>query len=121
MNLSESKPIFIQIKHWVEDHVLRGDWGAGYQLPSVREMSAKFRVNANTIVRTYEHLAFEGTIYSVRGVGYFVGDGARQSVIERRRKEFFEEQLPSFLRQLDVLDIDKEDIIRQIRQKYEDK
>ena len=38
MKLSDNKPVFLQIKAWIEDHILRGEWRAGEQLPSVREL-----------------------------------------------------------------------------------
>ena len=89
MNLSESKPVFIQIKQWIEDHILKGEWTTGYQIPSIREMSGKFRVNSNTIVRTYEKLEAEGSVYSIRGVGFFVTKDARDKIMEYRRSDFF--------------------------------
>ena len=48
---------------------MRGEWPAGTQLPSVRELSVEFGVNANTVVRTYERLVFDASVRSVRGVG----------------------------------------------------
>lgn len=119
MILSESKPVFIQIKQWIEDHILKGEWTADYQIPSIREMSGKFRVNSNTIVRTYEKLEAEGSVYSVRGVGYFVTGDARDKIMEYRRRDFFQEELPSFLHQIDVLDIDYNIIIKRIKDENE--
>ncbi len=110
MKLSDSRPIFTQIMAWVEDNILRGDWQPGYQLPSVREMSGRFTVNNNTIVRTYEHLTLSGTIYSQRGVGYFVSPDARESILSRRREEFYSDILPYFINQIEVLGISPDEI-----------
>ncbi len=115
MELKNNQPIFIQIKEWVEDNILSGRWSIGHPLPSVREMSTKFRVNTNTIVRTYEHLVFDGTIRSVKGVGFFVADGACQSIRQRRRDTFFNELLPLCIRQMQLLNISPEEIITIIR------
>ncbi len=119
MILSDSKPVFIQIKQWVEDHILKGEWTADYQIPSIREMSGKFRVNSNTIVRTYEKLEAEGSVYSVRGVGYFVTKDARNKIMEYRRSNFYKEDLPAFLHQIDVLNIDYKEIIKIIKDENE--
>lgn len=116
MKLSDSRPIFAQIMAWVEDNILRGDWQPGFQLPSVREMSAKFTVNNNTIVRTYEHLTLAGTIYSQRGVGYFVAPGARDAIMARRREEFYSDTLPHFINQIEVLGISPDEIASVIKQ-----
>lgn len=119
MNLSDSKPVFIQIKQWIEDHILKGEWTADYQIPSIREMSGKFRVNSNTIVRTYEKLEAEGSVYSIRGVGFFVTKDARHKIMEYRRRDFFKEELPAFIHQIDVLDIDYNDIIKLLKDEKE--
>lgn len=111
MELKDNQPVFLQIKEWVEDNILSGRWSIGHQLPSVREMSAQFRVNTNTIVRTYEHLGFDGTIRSVKGVGFFVADGACESIRNRRRETFFNDLLPLCIRQMKLLQISPEEII----------
>lgn len=115
MDLKATQPVFIQIKEWVEDNILSGSWSIGHQLPSVREMSARFRVNNNTIVRAYEHLVFDGTITSTKGVGFFVAEGALQSISGRRRKLFFDELLPLCIKQMQLLEISPDDIIEIIR------
>lgn len=115
MILNDSKPVFIQIKQWIEDHILSEEWSPDFQIPSIREMSGKFRVNTNTIVRTYEKLEAEGSVYSVRGVGYFVSKDSRMKILENRQKEFYQDLLPAFLHQVDVLKINKDEIIKLLQ------
>ena len=112
MKLSDNKPVFLQIKAWIEDHILRGEWRAGEQLPSVRELSVRFGVNANTVVRTYERLLFDGSVRSVRGVGFFVADNARDAVVARRREEFYAETLPAFVEQMELLGVGMQEVAR---------
>ena len=108
MKLSDNKPVFLQIKAWIEDHILRGEWRAGEQLPSVRELSVRFGVNANTVVRTYERLLF---------VGFFVADNARDAVVARRREEFYAETLPAFVEQMELLGVDMQEVARAYEEK----
>ena len=115
MNLNDSKPVFLQIKQWIEDHILDEEWKKDFQITSIREMIVNFRVNANTIVRTYEKLEAEGTVYSIRGVGYFVSENSRNKILENRQKEFYQDILPSFLHQVKVLKIDKDEIIKILK------
>ena len=112
MIANDSKPVFLQIKSWIEDHILRGVWSAGVQLPSVRELAAEFGVNPNTVARTYERLTLDGTTTSVRGVGYFVAEQAFDNIIARRRKEFYDSALPSFVEQMHLLGITPEEITK---------
>ncbi|MCI5717102.1 MAG: GntR family transcriptional regulator [Alistipes sp.] len=112
MKFSDNKPVFLQIKVWIEDHILRGEWSAGTQLPSVRELSVRFGVNANTVVRTYERMLFDGSVRSVRGVGFFVADDARDMVVARRREEFYSETLPAFVEQMELLGVGMQEVTR---------
>ncbi len=109
--LSDNKPVFIQIKEWIEQHILRGEWAVDHQLPSVRELSAQFGVNPNTIARTYERLTIEETTYSARGVGYFVAVNAKERIEARRREEFYREEMPRFMEQMTLLGITLEEFI----------
>ena len=108
---NDATPIFLQIKRWIEDHILRGEWSAETQLPSVRELAAEFGVNPNTVARTYERLTLEETVRSVRGVGFFVSDNAKETIVSRRREEFIKQSLPSFIEQMMLLDVKPEEII----------
>lgn len=112
MKFSDNKPVFLQIKAWIEDHIMRGEWSAGTQLPSVRELSVRFGVNANTVVRTYERMLFDGSVRSVRGVGFFVADDARDMVVARRREEFYSETLPAFVEQMELLGVGMQEVTR---------
>ena len=111
MKTTDSRPIFIQIKSWIEDKILAGKLGEDEQLPSVRELSVEFNVNPNTIVRTYERLNVDGTIYSVRGVGFFVSPDAKKAIVSRRRIEFDSVTLPAFVHNMDILGVSIEEIV----------
>ena len=93
MITNDNKPLFLQIKAWIEDHILRDEWQSGSQLPSVRELSAEFEVNPNTIARTYERLTLDGTVRSAKGVGFFVAEEAKSAIIKQRKEEFYNEQM----------------------------
>ena len=116
VKFSGNKPVFLQIKAWLEDHILRGEWNAGMQLLSVRELSVRFGVNANTVVRTYERMLFDGSVRSVRGVGFFVADDARDMIVARRREEFYSETLPAFVEQMELLGVG----MQEVAQAYEE-
>ena len=113
MITNDNKPLFLQIKAWIEDHILRDEWQSGSQLPSVRELSAEFGVNPNTIARTYERLTLDGTVRSARGVGFFVAEEAKSVIIKQRKEEFYNEQMPAFIQQMQLLGITPNEIQEQ--------
>ena len=118
--IKDGKPVYIQVKEWIENRIIKGVWKTGDQLPSLRELSAEFRVNQNTIVRTYEAIVHDGTAYSVRGMGYYVSDCALESILKRRRQEFYNSTLPRFLNQMSALGIDPVEIAKDYFLKLKD-
>ena len=113
MITNDNKPLILQIKAWIEDHILRDEWQSGSQLPSVRELSAEFGVNPNTLARTYERLPLDGTVRSARGVGFFVAEEAKSAIIKQRKEEFYNEQMPAFIQQMQLLGITPDEIQEQ--------
>ena len=98
-------------------NVYCGEWGTATQLPSVRELSVRFGVNANTVVRTYERMLFDGSVRSVRGVGFFVADDAHNMIVARRREEFYSETLPTFVEQMELLGVSMQEVAKAYDEK----
>lgn len=105
MNFKETKSIYLQIADRIADEILQGKYGEGERIPSVREYAAEVEVNVNTMVRSYERLQQEGIIFNRRGLGYFVADGAKDTIRKRQRNEFVEETLPELFATMDRLGI----------------
>ena len=45
----------------------------------MNELSGRLGVNANTVVKAYRDLSVVGILYSLRGKGVFVKDGANEA------------------------------------------
>lgn len=105
MEFNANKAIYLQISDALCERILSGELKSEDRIPSVREYGADVGVNPNTVMRTYEKLTQEEIIYNKRGIGYFVSPDAREKVLEAKRKEFFENDLPSFRRKMELLGI----------------
>ena len=67
-------PIYRQVMDQVRYQILAGVIRQSEQLPSVRDMSAKLKVNPMTISKAYAYLEMEGLIDRRRGVGLFAAE-----------------------------------------------
>ncbi|MDR3217982.1 MAG: GntR family transcriptional regulator [Dysgonamonadaceae bacterium] len=103
MEFKETQAIFLQIATYVCEQILLGRWSEGDRILSVREMGAALEVNPNTVIRTYEFLQNKEIIFNKRGVGYFINENAEQKIIEFRRKEFLEQELPLIFKNMKLL------------------
>lgn len=105
MEFHELKPIYKQIIDTIGERVLTCQWKEGERVPSVRDFAAELGVNPNTVMRAYEYLQRNNIIQNSRGIGNFVCANARKMIMEMRKTDFINNQLPTVFRQIDILGI----------------
>ena len=72
-----SVPLNDQIKEQIRLAVATGVLRPGEQLPTVREIAGRLRVNPNTMARAYRELQMEGLLTARQGSGTFVSENAK--------------------------------------------
>lgn len=115
MEFNGNKSIYLQICDEICERILSGELVPDTRIASVREYGAEIGVNPNTVMRSYEKLTNEGIIYNRRGIGYFIGQNARDIVLEAMKKDFMENELPQIIKKMALLGIKAEDL--QINEK----
>jgi GntR family transcriptional regulator len=110
MEFKNIKGIYLQIADNISEKVLLGTYMPGGKIPSVRDLANEMGVNPNTVMRTYNELQARNIIDNKRGLGYYVQDQAASIILEWKKKEFFEYELPLIVRQTKVLKISFEEL-----------
>ena len=110
MTFNNEKAIYVQMADRLCDEILAGTYKDDDRIPSVREYAVMLEVNTNTAVKAYDELARANIIYNKRGLGYFVTPGAKEQILQARKKEFMDDKLPEFFRQMRLLGISKEEV-----------
>ncbi|WP_455538306.1 MocR-like pyridoxine biosynthesis transcription factor PdxR [Terrisporobacter sp.] len=72
LTINDDKPIYIQIKKYLEDMISKGLLPHNSKLPSTRELSLILNVSRNSIISAYDELKSQGIIYSISSKGTFV-------------------------------------------------
>ena len=116
MTFSNDKAIYLQIADRLCDEILAGTYKDDDRIPSVREYAVLLEVNTNTAVKAYDELARANIIYNKRGLGYFVTKGAQKQILKERKKEFMKERLPELFRQMRLMEISMDDIVKEWEQ-----
>lgn len=111
MEFNGNKSIYLQICDEICERILSGDLAPDSRIPSVREYGAEIGVNPNTVMRSYEKLTSEAIIFNRRGIGYFISQDARETVLEAQRREFLENELPAILKRMKLLGLEPKDIL----------
>jgi hypothetical protein len=58
----------------IQDKVARGEWPAGFKLPTPRELAVQYGVSPATIRKATDNLQLLGVLEGHQGVGVFVAD-----------------------------------------------
>jgi len=111
VEFTNRQAIYLQIADYVCDRILSVKWPAGEKIISIRELAVHLAVNPNTVMRAYEYLQQQGVIFNKRGIGYFVTETAAETIREIRRKRFFEQDLPEFIKKIKELGLDFETVM----------
>ena len=105
MEFKNKQAIYLQIADYVCDQILSGKWSAGEKIISIRDLAIKLEVNLNTVSRAYERLQQQDVIFIKRGMGHFVDETAPDKIREIRRQNFFAQDLPEFVKKVQMLGI----------------
>jgi|SRR5688500_14611687 GntR family transcriptional regulator len=91
---NDSQPIYRQLRDLVVAMILDRVLNEGDPLPSVRQVSAEYRVNPLTVLKSFQQLVDEQLVEKKRGRGMFVKTGARDLLLQGERQKFLTEQWP---------------------------
>ncbi|MDR2804527.1 MAG: GntR family transcriptional regulator [Dysgonamonadaceae bacterium] len=124
MEFKETQAIYLQIGDYVCEQILLGARNEGDRLLSVRELGVALEVNPNTVMRTYDFLQNKEIIFNKRGVGYFVAENAKEKILDYRKKQFMEQDLPLLFKNIHLLGMKWNEIEREYEnylKQYENK
>ena len=120
IDFNSSKPIFSQLADELEDAILKGSLPEESRIPSITELAASLRINPATALKGVNLLVDSGTVYKKRGVGMFVSEGARTSIMKARRTVFFEDNIKPLLSEAKQLNINRDELMEMINRGYEE-
>ncbi|MDO3409397.1 GntR family transcriptional regulator [Saccharibacillus sp. CPCC 101409] len=116
IHFDENRPIFQQIAERVEDDILNGTYGEEDQIVSTTQFSRMFQINPATVVKGFALLVNEDIIYKKRGLGMYVAAGAKEKIMGKRRKRFYNDLVVKLLEEAEKLQLTKEDVVAMIQQ-----
>lgn len=76
INPQSNVAVFAQIENEVRFAIASGQLKPGDKLPAVRAVAERLDLNPNTVAKAYRDLEIMGLVYSRRGTGIFIREGA---------------------------------------------
>lgn len=92
--------------------ILDGTLAEGEALPSVRTVASEFHLNPITVSKSYQALVDDGLVEKRRGLGMFVCEGARKSLVKSERDKFLNDEWPAMLNRIEQLGLKVEDLLK---------
>lgn len=108
---NDSQPIYWQLKERTVAMILDGTLKEGDALPSVRTVAAELQLNPITVSKSYQALVDEGVVEKRRGLGMYVCEGARGTLVASERDKFLNEEWPAMLQRIEQLGLDPQALL----------
>lgn len=113
---NEKEPVYLQIVRYVKQQVVVGNLKPGDPIPSRREMAVNLKVNPNTVQKAYKEMEDMSIINTARNYQSTITNDSE--IIARIRQNLITESLDSFIENMKAINVDKEEIIDIIKDRY---
>ncbi len=108
---NDKQPIYRQLRDMVAERIMDGSFPEGEAIPSVRQVSADYKINHLTVGKAYQQLVDEGLLEKRRGLGMFVTVGACCALTSNEKQQFIDEEVSAFLERAKVLGMDTQEVV----------
>jgi GntR family transcriptional regulator len=116
INPSDStKPLFVQIRELIEDQIVNDQLKEGDQAPSTNQLVNFYKINHATVSKGITQLVDEGILFKKRGIGMFVAEGAKKTLVKQRKKAFVDNYVTGLIQEAEKLGITEDEIIELIK------
>ncbi len=119
MEFDNNIPIYVQVINDIKKDMVKGILALGEKLPSGRDLALKYKINPNTANRIYKELEADEVCYTKRGLGTFVTEDGEK--LKEIREDMAAALLDTFIEGMSSLGYKKEDVIKILEQKYNEK
>lgn len=116
--ISDEKPIFIQIADSLKDAIISGTYAEETQIPSITEYSVMYKINPATALKGINILVDDGLLYKKRGIGMFVSAGAKEKLLGEAQNVFFDEKVMPVVRDAKKLNIELNELLKMMERGY---
>ena len=115
-SFSADRPVYIQIADRIKKSVLSGEFVAGQQIPTVRQLALEAAVNPNTVQHAFVELENQGIIIAKGTLGRFVTED--QQVVQAVREDMALCLAKTFAQEMNQLSISPQQALELIKEAY---
>jgi len=109
------KPIYLQIREKIEDQIVNDELKEGEQAPSTNQLVNFYKINHATVSKGVNQLVEDGILFKKRGIGMFVAEGAKETLVQKRKEAFMDNFVVGLVKEAEKLGITESDILNMIK------
>lgn len=113
--LSNDRPIYLQLMERIQMDIVSGKYQAGGKLPSVRDLAVEAAVNPNTMQKALSELERNGLVYSQRTSGRFITEDI--TMIKELKKQLATEHIWEYFEKMKQLGFEKEEALQLMQER----
>lgn len=113
-DLSNDRPIYLQLMERIQQDIISGVYSPGDRLPSVRELALEAAVNPNTMQKALSELERSGLVYSQRTSGRFITED--ETMLKQLKSQLAEEHIRDFFEKMRQLGFQTEETLALIQE-----
>ncbi|MDQ6595673.1 GntR family transcriptional regulator [Bacillus salipaludis] len=114
-HLDGSKPIYVQISEWLETEILNGNFEKDQKIYSQYQLAEMFTINPATAAKGLNILADEEILYKKRGLGMFVAEAAKDTILKKRKNQTLKRLVLEIVMEAARLNVSKNELLEMIR------
>lgn len=115
------KPIFIQVKEWIENEILDDRILPNEKVMSQNELAKFFNINPMTALKGISALEAKGILVKKRGIGMFVTENAKEIIYNSRIMVTLDEILDELIAEADILKLPADQVIQMVKERFDNK
>ncbi|TLS35991.1 GntR family transcriptional regulator [Pseudalkalibacillus caeni] len=115
LNSDSMKPIYIQIAEWLETEIISENINPHQKIYSQYQLAEMFNINPATAAKGLNILADEKVLYKKRGLGMFVTDEAKETILSKRKNETLKTLVVDLVKEADYLNVSEIELIQMVK------
>ncbi|MDM5292878.1 GntR family transcriptional regulator [Peribacillus simplex] len=116
MNVNTREPVYLQVVRHFKEQIAIGNFVAGQEIPSRRELAASLNINPNTAQKAYKEMEEQGLIHTERNFPSQIT--TNETILQAVRQELILAAVDSFVDAIRPINVPVEELLRVVKEKY---
>ncbi|AMM94766.1 MULTISPECIES: GntR family transcriptional regulator [Peribacillus] len=116
MNVNTREPVYLQVVRHFKEQIAIGNFVAGQEIPSRRELAASLNINPNTAQKAYKEMEEQGLIHTERNFPSQIT--TNETILQAVRQELILAAVDSFVDAIRPINVPVDELLQVVKEKY---